>query len=384
VGVVGKYSSIAVGGPGPFAKLSISYHDVTNGALNVVVGEVDRSTGELTYGIEVVEPGSPGTGFFAGTATAAAISDSGSVHVAYQVRNVVGASEVVKHATKYIPGFGNCGPGDGWWCRPIELNTDVGDHIDIDVGPDGDPVVAFYDASGSQTVPVLAWRTTSGGTCSESDLWNCEAIAHSFFDTGAYVSLALDHDGHSHLAYRNATGNSVHWASFVGAFNGNCGFWDGWQCLAIDFVGSDSLPSGIDIEVDHQDRPVIVYQDAAGGFVDLNIARPVAATPWSAANCGLVNSNPTWTCETLDAGDLTHSEAYGGLSVGVDPDGPVAVAYRELFDPIISPERGRLKVALESGFLFGDGFESASTVNWSVVVPYRGFGGCGPTKERTP
>ena len=46
-GVVGKYSSIAVGGTGPVASLYICYYDVTNGSLKVVEGSVERSNGTL-------------------------------------------------------------------------------------------------------------------------------------------------------------------------------------------------------------------------------------------------------------------------------------------------------------------------------------------------
>ena len=270
-GVVGKYSSIAVGGPGPFAKLYISYHDVTNGSLKIVAGDVERSTGALTYGIQVLESGSPAAGYFAGTATAAAIADSGSVHVAYQVRTLVGSSEVVKYAKKHIPSFGNCGPGDGWLCSTIQLDTDIGDYIDIDVYPGGDPVIAFYDASGSQAWPVVAWRVDSGGTCSETDLWNCSAIPRQFDDRGEYVSLAFDADGHVILAYRNESTQMLEIAGLVGAFNGNCGLWDSYQCDWIDPIGSGNAPSGISMATDGAGQPIIAYHDLESGFHDLKI-----------------------------------------------------------------------------------------------------------------
>ena len=369
-GVVGKYSSIAVGGPGPFAKLYISYHDVTNGALNVVMGDVDRSTGELTYGIVVVESGSPASGYFAGTTTAAVIADSGSVHIAYQVKTIVGSSEVVKYAKKHIPSFGNCGPGDGWLCTTIQLDTDIGDYIDIDVGADGYPMIAFYDASGLHTAPILAWRTTSGGTCNNTDLWNCEALSHSYFDTGQYVSLAVDHDGFVQLAYRNSSADSVSFASLVGSFNGNCGIWDRWQCESIDYIGPGGSPSGIDIVVDALSRPTIVYQDVESGYEDLKIARSVGGLPGSGGNCGPISpfGNHMWLCETLKEGSLTSSEAYGGLSIALNANDEAAVAYRRIFDPIITPERGQLMIALESS-IFVDGFESGNTSRWSATVP---------------
>ena len=369
-GVVGKYSSIAVGGPGPLARLCISYHDATNGSLKVVSGSVDRSTGALTYGIEVLESGSPASGYFAGTATAAVISDSGSVHVAYQVRTAVGSSEVVKYAKKHITTFGNCGPGDGWLCTTIQLDTDIGDYIDIGVDPDGDPMIAFYDASGLDTMPVLAWRVGSGGSCSETDLWNCSPIFRSFDDMGEYVSLAIGAGGHWFLAYRNESNQMLEVAGLVGAFNGNCGVWDSYQCDSIDSIGPGGTPSGISAAVDGAGQSIIAYHDLESGFHDLKIARFVGGVSVG-GNCGPLSPLMlhTWRCETLEEGNLSHAEAYGGLSLALNADGEAAVAYRELFDPIISPEEGRLKVAIEFQGLFDDGFESGDTSRWTAVAP---------------
>ena len=45
--------------------------------------------------------------------------------------------------------------------------------------------------------------------------------------------------------------------------------------------------------------------------------------------------------------------------------GEAAVAYRELNDPIVTPEERRLKVALEpTSIVFIDGFESGDTSAW--------------------
>jgi len=366
-GVVGKYSSIAVGGQGPLAKLFISYHDVNSGSLKVFEGEVDRATGVLSGAPYIVDQGTPAGGVYIGTATAAAISDSGTAHIAYQETS--GATKAVKHATKVIPSFGNCGPGDSWRCGTIHLDVEVGDFIDIDIAPDGDPVIAFSSASGNDAYPVIASRVASGGSCNSSDVWNCSFIHHSWFETGEYVSIAIDDDS-LYLAYRNESTRMLEVASLVGAANGNCGLWDSYQCDSIDDMGLGGVPSGIDMEIDDDGHPIIAYHDLELGFHDLKIAWPVGGLSLL-GNCGPLNALMLhmWRCETLNEGDVSHAEAYGGLSIALNANGEAAVAYRELFDPILSPEEGRLKVALEPISIFLDGFESGDTLEWTDTVP---------------
>jgi hypothetical protein len=373
-GVVGKYNSIAVGGPGPIGWLHISYYDVTNGSLKAVHGTIDRATGALSLASDIIDRGDPASDIFIGTETAIAAGGTGTPHIAYQIR--VGVVDAVKYATRVAPGTGNCGEGgaaNDWRCGHVHLEQGVGDFIAIDVDAGGNPNIAFHSSFSTNTFPILATRVVSGGTCNNSDLWNCTEVRNGGQNTGDYLAFALGDNSLPHLAYRNENTDSLEWARWVGSPNGNCGpYYDSWQCERIDGIGPGGSPAGIAMAVDGQSDPIIVYQDVESGYEDLKIARPLGAVPWApAGNCGPLSPSffLTWYCETLDLGDLTHAEAYGGLSIAVNADGEASVAYRELFDPIISPERGRLKVALESGYLFGSGFESGDTAAWSSTVP---------------
>ncbi len=365
-GIVGKYSSIAVGGPGPVAKLFIAYHDVTNGSLKVVDGTVDRGSGALTYETSVLVDGFPPSGVYRGTRSAVDVSTSGILHIVFQ--EVYGSSKYIYHATPAAPGTGNCGPGDEWECTAIDGGPeDVGDFIDIALSPGGVPIVAFHNAGTTDTHPIVATQVGFGGSCDYSEEWDCLSVWHQGADTGEYLSLAIGSDGVPHLAYRDETLETVEWAKYVGS-GGNCGpDLESWQCAWIDSIGPGGSPSGIALEIDNEGYPVIAYQDVDSGFADLKIARPWEAAPWGPTlNCG---PQLTWYCETLDGGNLSHAEGYGGLSIAVNADGEAVVAYRELFDPIISPEEGRLKVAIEPVSIFLDGFESGDTLRWSNVLP---------------
>ncbi len=352
------------------ASLYISYHDVTNGALKVVEGGVTRSTGALSYASYVVENGNPGSGMYTGAKTSITLDGSATPHIAYQID--FGTVQAVKHAVRVAPGSGNCATaaGNGWQCDPIHLDSDIGDYIDIDVGPGGVANIAFYTANDTDAYPMLATKTASASPCSQSAQWTCAPIRHTGQDTGQYVSLEIAPGGTKHLAYRNSTMESLEWAENVGS-GGNCGpSGNAWQCEWIDTIGAGNLASGVAMVTDSAGYPVIAYQDVESGDHDLKIARPVHTAPWDPnPNCGPFNLFYTWFCETLDAGNLTHSEAVGGLSMAMNVNGEAAVAYREVFDPIMSPLQYRLKVALESGILFTDGFESGNTSRWSATTP---------------
>jgi len=372
-GVVGKASSIAVGGTGTIAAVWISYYDETFGNLKMAKRRIDRATGNLlTAESYTVDPGDvSGTGIRKGNRTSVTINASGNPEIAYQVV-FTSATRAVKHAYKVAPGAGNCGYGpalDGWQCESVHIEDGIGDYLDIDVGPGGVTNIAFSATAGAYAHPVIAIDVGSGGSCS-SGTFNCAPIGHPGADTGEYLAFEIATGGVKHLAYRNATMESLEWAKYVGPGSGNCGPGDdSYQCEWIDDIGPASSPAGIDMKPDDDGYPIIVYQDASTGDRDLKIARPLAAATWGPVpNCG---PNPgimyEWYCETLDAGDINHAEAVGGLSIAMNANGEATVAYRELFG--IPPDEGRLKVAIEPRFIFADGFESGNTLAWTSATP---------------
>ncbi len=364
-GIVGKYSSIAVGGSGPVASLYISYHDVTNGSLKIVEGSVTRSTGALSFVSHVVEDGVPASGYRAGTATSITVDGSGNPHIGYQVETG-GADLIIKYAERVTPGTGNCGVGADWECSPISTDDDIGDYIDIELDVGGVPGIAYYKASWDAHPVVATWVGT-GGTCNSSPEWECDAFWRAGVDSGEYVSFAIGTDGRKHLAYRNDTTNSLEWTRYYGPGVGTNPF----NREEIEVIGLGGHPSGIAIETDNDAEPIIVYRALESMFEELRIARPAGAAPWGGlGNCGTrLMISWTWFCETLDAGNSELEEAVGGLAIAVNANGEAAVAYRELYHPIATPAEGRLKVALEPSSLFIDGFGSGDTTAWDATVP---------------
>ena len=177
-GVVGKSSSIAVGGPGPPATLYISYSDVTRGALKILEGAVDRETGVLTYTRAIVDRGDPANDLWIGTRTAVAVDGDGVAHIAYRVELPAGVC-AVKYAKRVEPGTGNCGEGaaeDAWQCENLELEFGIGEFVDIDVDAGGVPGIAYSWDKWGDYWPVSATQVASGGTCNSSDQWDCTPI----------------------------------------------------------------------------------------------------------------------------------------------------------------------------------------------------------------
>ena len=364
-GIVGKYSSIAVGGPGPVAKLYISYHDATTGDLTMVEGEIDRITGALSWATHPIESGDSSGGVFVGVSTSVTIDPSGRPHVGYEVDD--SALGVTKYATKVDPGAGNCGPSDTWNCGQV-ISGASGNWIDIELDANDVPSIAFSVFSDPLTdYMIVAEYVGSGGNCFNSNQWDCEYLYRPNFDIGAHGSFAIGNDGTRHLAYRNDTMQTVEWARFVGS-GGSCGngtFGDTWICSTLDYVGPGGSPSGVALETDDEAHPVVVYQRLISSDADLRIARPKEALNFSPTpNCGPGHS---WFCETLLPGGSLQSHAYGGLSIAMTARGEAVVADR-VFNYGAPPYFGYLAFATESWTIFRDGFESGDTTRWSATT----------------
>lgn len=375
-GVVGKYSSIAVSGTGTIAAVWISYYDETFGHLKIAKWRIDRVTGALvTAESYTVDPGDlGGTGIRKGTRTSVTINASGNPEIAYQV-TFTSDTRSVKHAYPVAPGTGNCGYGaglDSWQCEGVHIADGIGDEVDIDVGPGGVTYIAFSvkNSGGGWLHPTIATDVGSGGSCS-SGTFQCAPIEHFGANTGEYLAFEVAVGGVKHLAYRNETTDSLEWARYVGPGLGNCGPGDdSYQCEWIDDIGFETVPAGIDMKIDDNGQPIIVYQDQESGSEDLKIARPLSATPWGPVpNCGPDSGIMyEWFCETLEEGTIASSYARGGLSIDLNAKDEAAVAYRELFWDTVT-ERGRLKIATEPISIFLDGFEIGNSSRWSATVP---------------
>lgn len=370
-GDVGKYNDIAVVGLQTFTRIVISYFDETNHALKIIVGRIEYTSDTLGIYPYTIQTGDPPSSVWYGKHTSISLDASGQPIVAYQKGNASSSVDekqmVARAATEDT---GNCGEGDvlnDWQCDIIYSAEGAGQYASIDLDGSGDPSVAFYDPGlGS---PVLATEIGSGGNCGPLNSWSCTSVPNGTDDTGRFLSLAVETDGTPHLAYYNATDQTLEYASFVSS-GGNCGVSD-WQCDQISVIGTSIYDMGISVDLDPGGYPVIAYKDASSvlGPSVLAIARPWALLPDSTPNCGPPGlAHSTWVCEWLDSGGATRSEARAA-SLKVDQFGQAMVAYHEL-DDYPYPSEGKLKFAYEPRtIVFSDGFESGDFGSWSAVFP---------------
>ena len=338
---IGKYSSIAInpvtGGIG------FAYHDATNGKLKYAYLKNPHLLVHSIFTIDVgIFPVSS-----TGLHTSLKYNSNGTPFIAYYFENSGGADALM--LAYYSVASGNCpegGGGDEWRCETIITGEGVGKYASLDLTDDWEFHIAYYDEGNGD----LWYATSVGeGNCGHYGTdWVCYPVSGSSADVGQYASMYMDDSGSFHIAYYNATANSLMYAADVGS-GGNCGILGSAQCDEIDAMPAGYHPMGISIAEDAAGYPVIAYQAANGS---LNVARPVDALGLTAGagNCGPENPFSTWYCETIDhAGTWITYRNGDYASIITNSSGLATIAYQGF----ITASGGNLMVSQQrlQGFL---------------------------------
>jgi hypothetical protein len=216
----------------------------------------------------------------------------GAPSIAYYFEITSGVDSLM--TATYVGGNSDCGSGTakGWVCSTIQSGEGVGQYASLAIDGDGHRHIAYYDGANGDL-----WYTTSraSGFCN-GNTWLCYSV-DSNSDVGQFSSLFLDENKDFHIAYYDATADKLKYAFDIGS-GGNCGVFGSAQCDTIDSMADGSYPHGISIAEDIAGYPVIAYQDDFGA---LNLARPLAALGLVAGsgNCGPENPFSTWHCKTI-------------------------------------------------------------------------------------
>ena len=190
-------------------------------------------------------------------------------------------------------------------CSSIQVSTvdaspaDVGEHTSIAIGANGNPVVAYYDATnGNLKVARCNDFACSGGNETIS-------VVDSVGDVGQYASLAIGSSGNPLIAYYDATNGNLK----VARCNDRaCAGGDELRsrvAIAGDVGAHASLAIGLD------GLPVIAYYDATNA--DLKLAR------CNDQACAGENESIATVDSTGDVGQ--------GASLAIGVDGVPIVAY---------------------------------------------------------
>lgn len=290
-GVVGRYSSIAIGTDGfPL----ISYYDVTNGDLkmahcvnlscvgNVTTSVVDNAgdVGQFSSlaigadGIGVVSYFDVTNGDLkvarctaaACTAVTKTVLDIGGI-VGQYTSITVGSDNVPAityfDATRSRLKFTRCADASckgGASTTTLDPNSVAGQFTSMAIGVDGMPVIAYYD-KGATDLKVLHCGNTicsAGITVAAVDVQG---------DVGKYASIAIGTDGKPVVVSYRTDGANLRYARCLNA-----------ACTASTLRTLDTngdVGSFASIAVGPDGVPVVAYQDAGRGV--LRVARPPAA-----------------------------------------------------------------------------------------------------------
>ena len=269
-GLVGRYSSIAIGADG---LPVISYDDQSNGTVKVAKcgNAACSSANTLTT---VASMGG------ADWHTSIAIGADGLPVISYRDSSV-GYLKLVH--------CGNAACSAGNSTATVDASAQVGEYSSIAVGVDGLPVISYYDNTNS----YLKVAHCGDAACLFSATLATVDIAGV---VGEYTSITIGADGLPVIAYRDATANDLKVAK---CGNANCSA--GNTLTAVDTVGVVGLYTSIAIGADG--LPVISYYDGSSGNL-------------KAARCGNAACSSGNTLIAVDSvGNLGQ---YTSITIGAD------------------------------------------------------------------
>ena len=332
-GDVGKYSSIAIM---PGAGLTrITYHDATNGDLKIAKSSYPPDIYWSTYTIDKgISPIS--TGLYTSLKL---VPVYGTNYVSYYSSNPSGVDEL--RIAYRVSSGGNCGYDNDagqWQCDIVQSGEGLGQYTSLALDGNNDAHIAYYDGGNGD----LWYATSASGTnCGPGgNTWTCYPVSGSSADVGQYASIYVDDGNYFHIAYYNATADTLMYATKVDSV-GNCGVFGSAQCDEIDAMQADYHSLGVSMAEDPDGYPIIAYQAKNGS---LNLARPVAALGLSGGggNCGPENLFYTWYCETIDPhGRWIYYRNGDYVSIALNSAGLATIAY----NGFIMPSEGNLVVA---------------------------------------
>jgi hypothetical protein len=385
-GDVGQYASVAANAPDAFST-SFKYYDASNQDLRTALRAADPGTGGCGHDLNwwcfesdtagdvgkysskalhadrggftayhdatnralkalglhtqgpvtvdaVIEPAS--TGLYA----SAALDSEGTPYIAYHFNHPGGADALM--VAYAADGDGNCGTGiaaGDWNCYTVQTGEGVGRHASMAVDSEGHFHIAYQDAGNGDL-----WYATSrtAVNCGPGNSWHCYPVDSTPDVVGQYASIYVDSEDQFHIAYYDDTNDVLKYAAYVGS-EGNCAAGQA-RCDEIDAMMQGYNPSlGVSMAEDPAGYPIIAYQSQYGA---LNVARPLAALGLhvGSGNCGPEMPFSTWHCETIDPPGKWVAYRNGDyVSIGVGPSGLATIAYYGF----ITAEGGNLMVAYQ-------------------------------------
>jgi hypothetical protein len=220
-----------------------------------------------------------------------ALDGAGQPHLLYLLDNTI-----LQHAYQ---------EGEVWQTEPVAEGGDPGRYSSIILDQAEHPHVIYTD-QGRMQLRYAAW----GGSA-----WQTRAVDQGDWDYAFdYAGLALDGDGHPHVAYNKGSvfwGNELHYARWDGA---------AWQIQTLPSKDVGSASNAAALVLDSAGRPHIVHGVWSG----------IAHTYWDGA---------AWQSETVDA---QAKSSFSKFSLTIDGADKLHLAYWDVTNEV-------LKYAYEDG-----------------------------------
>jgi len=312
----------------------------------------------------------------------------GESQISILVYTIPGSERIYYAYNEIIPGTGNCGLNDSWFCGDYNTYTRDVDHSLSNIAAFANPfetnqlllrltylhesnflmrVNGFYDDDlgidfsgyapiidlnifGDTLIGVpsqlqepqqlsittygdgmykLVYRYFSGvvnPSCGMGkDYFQCDVIDSSMAAIGP-PSLAISPiEEVVGIAYTKA--GSLYYAHPVGIDEGNCGPADSWRCAFIHTSGPDTfVVDGVDLEIQNTMQVAFLENKMNTSEIVLNLAKFVGK---GYGNCGEFND---WWCEEIESlGEDTRDYAF---SLEIDPLEYPVIAYSYLENPL--------------------------------------------------
>lgn len=302
---VGEYSSLAID---PITGLPvIAYNENTGTELNITyyVGSGGTGCASAEWQCDVIE-----STLNPGVYTDLAFDSSGKAWIAF----VETSGDDIMVAEYVGGGIGSGCDDTGWTCTTVAA-TNLLNYSSMAIDINGDPWIAFQDATGSDL--VIANYVGSGGDCdttySGSDAWEC-TVVESTDTVDGFTDIAFDPDGDAWVSYSAGTAD-LYVAEYVGGGTGSGCDDTNWTCTAVWTTGS-IRESSIAFAPDG-----IAWIAHADGGDDLNISTYNGA---AGGDCDTTQSGSDfWNCEEIDTANADGDN----VSLAFAPDGNAWISY---------------------------------------------------------
>ena len=340
-------------------RTGFAYHNTTDSSLEYV-----------EYPTVLVEVIADGSSVNQGWSNSLVFHADGTAHIATRTTSLF-ADEWLVHVHRVGSG-GNCGvdaAAGAWQCDTVDVAEGIAEFISMDLDENGDPMIAYTSGSGVLNLAVHnGFGTGNCGYGNAAGMWDCTSLVASnkaastirATEFGGRVALAVDPSAPAsgkHVAFLSTdttTGDqSLDYATWVGS-GGSCSD-PRWNCMALAAVGDGVVD--LDITVDGDGLPLIVYRDSISG--DVRLAWGSDGGPGS-GNCGPSGS---WRCDIIsEAPPIGGIGSYVSIASG-GPGGQPVVAY-SIFDPLAL--ESDLRIA--HPWISRDSFETGDLSWWDADV----------------